>query len=171
MANLIYRNRETTLWFVPAGATQAEDAVFEVDSLGTLAGRQSAQLDLGEGAVSAMYEWRAFVQFATAPVIDETVDIYIKTAGDDSAATTHPDNDDGVGDAAVSAEDKLKNLHYIGSIVVDEAVADVEMVASGTVYITARAIQVVFWNATADALTADENENGFMLSPVPDEIQ
>ena len=74
-------------------------------------------------------------------------------------------------EGAVSAEDKVKNLRYIGSIVVDEATADVEMVASGEVFIAARAIQVVFWNSTADALTNDDDENGFMLSPAPMENQ
>lgn len=171
MPNLIYRNRENTKWFVPATAAQAEDAAFEVDGLASGAGHQSAQLDLGESAVSRIYEWRAFVQFATAPVVGEVVRIYLKTAGDDSAATTHPDNDDGTSDGAVSAEDKLKNLHRIGSIIVDEASANIEMVASGTIEISARAVQVVFWNATADALTSDVDENGFMLSPVPDEVQ
>jgi len=171
MANLIYRNRETTLWFVPAAAAQAEDAAFEVHNLASGAGRQSAQYDLGEGAVSALYEWRAFVQFATAPVVSETVDIYLKRAGSSAAATTHPDNDDGVAEGAVSAENKLNNLQWIGCITVDETVADVEMVASGEVFITARAVQVVFWNSTADALTNDVDENGFMLSPVPMEIQ
>jgi hypothetical protein len=171
MANLIYRNRETTLWFVPAAAAQAEDYAFEVHNLASGAGRQSAQCDLGEGAVSALYEWRAFVQFATTPVLGETVDIYLKTAGSSAAATTHPDNDDGTGEGAVSAADKLKNLQWIGSIVVDEATADVEMVASGEVFIIARAFNVVFWNASADDLTNDVDENGFMLSPVPMEIQ
>jgi len=65
----------------------------------------------------------------------------------------------------------LRNLHYLGSIIVDEAVADIEMVASGMVYIGARAFNVVMWNDTADALTNDVDENGFMLSPVPSEIQ
>jgi len=171
MANLIYRNRETTLWFVPAAAAQAEDEAFEVHNLASGAGRQSDYLDLGEGAVAGLYEWRAFVQFATTPVVGETVNIYLKTMGSSSAATTHPDNDDGTAEGAVSAEDKLKNLHYLGSIVVDEATADVEMVASGEVFITARAVSVVFWNDTADALTNDVDENGFMLSPVPMEIQ
>lgn len=171
MPNLIYRNREATKWFVPATATQAEDAAFEVASLASLAGRQSAQLDLGEAAVSRIYEWRAFVQFATAPVVGEVVEIYLKTAGSAAAATTHPDNDDGTAEGAVSASDKLRNLHFIGAIVVDEAVADIEMVASGTIEISARAVQVVFWNGTADALTADVNENGFALSPVPSEVQ
>jgi hypothetical protein len=171
MANLVYKNREATKWFVPATAAQAEDAAFEVHNLGAGAGRQSAQLDLGEAAVARRYEWRAFVQFATAPVVGELVRIYLKTAGDSSAATTHPDNDDGTSEGAVSAEDKLRNLFYIGSIIVDEAVADIEMVSSGTVDIDARAVQVVFWNGTADGLTNDVDENGFMLSPVPSEIQ
>ena len=171
MANLIYRNRETTQWFIPAAAAQAEDAAFEVHNLASGAGRQSAQIDLGESAVSRLYEWRAFVQLADTPNLGETVRIYLKTAGSSASATAHPDNDDGTSEGAVSAEDKLKNLHFIGSIIVDETVADIEMVASGLVEIGARAIQVVFWNAAADGLTNDVDENGFMLSPVPDEIQ
>lgn len=171
MANLIYRNRETTLWFVPAAAAQAEDYAFELHNLASGAGRQSEQCDLGEGAVSGWYEWRAFVQFATAPVLGETVDFYLKTAGSSASATAHPDNDDGTGEGAVSAEDKLRNLHYLGSIVVDEATQDIEMVGSGLVYIGARSFNVVVWNDTADALTNDVDENGFMLSPVPSEIQ
>ena len=49
--------------------------------------------------------------------------------------------------------------------------ADIEMVASGTVSITARAFNVVAWNSAADALTTDVDENGFWLSPVPNEVQ
>lgn len=171
MANLIYRNRETTKWFVPATAAQAEDAAFEVHNLASGAGRQSAQIDLGEGAVARRYEWRAFIQFIANPVVGEALRIYLKTAGSSASATAHPDNDDGTGEAAVSAEDKLKNLHFIGSIIVDEAVLNIEMVASGVVEIDARAVQVVFWNSTADGLTNDVDENGFMLSPVPMEVQ
>lgn len=171
MPNLIYRNRETTLWFVPAAAAHAEDEAFEVHNLASGAGHQSDQLDLGEGAIAGWYEWRAFVQFATVPVLGETVDIFLKTAGSSDGATTHPDNDDGVADGAVSAIDKLNNLQLLGSIIVDEAAQDIEMAASGFVYIFSRAIQVVFWNSTADALTNDVDENGFMLSPVPSEIQ
>lgn len=171
MANLIFRNRETTLFFVPAAAAQAETQIFELDSLGSGAGVQSAIHDLGEAAISRIYEWRAFIQFATVPVLGETVDFYIKTAGNSASSTGHPDNDDGTTSSAVSAEDKLKNLHFIGPIVVDEAAANIEMVASGTIRISARAFQVVAFNSTADGLTTDVDENGFWLSPVPDEIQ
>lgn len=169
MANLVQVNQGTALWFVPAGATQAEDAIFEIDGLATGAGRQSAQIDFGIAAREYIFAWRAFVQFATAPVVGEVVRIYLKTSNDDTI--DHPDNDDGTGDAAVSAEDKLKNLTQIGTIIVDEAVQDIEMVASGVVDIRAEVVQVVFWNATADALTTDENENGFLLTPIAEEIQ
>ncbi len=171
MANLIYVNPEATIWFVPAAAAQAEDAIFEIDGLASGAGWQSDQIDLLTTAHPRDYWWGAFAQFATNPVLKETIDIFIKTAGNSASATAHPDNDDGTGDLAVSAIDKLSNLHYLKSIVVDQALANIEMVASGLVTISARAIQVVWWNATADALTTDVDESGFWLTPVPDEIQ
>jgi hypothetical protein len=166
MANKIYQIPETTLWFVPATATQAEDAAFEVHNLASGAGRQSAQHDLGASARADRYAWRAFVQFATAPVVGEVVRIYIKRSDG-----THPDNDDGTSEGAVSAEDKLKNCQHIGSIIVDEAVADVEMVASGEISLPHRYFQVIVWNGTADALTNDVDENGFNLTPIPMEAQ
>lgn len=171
MANLIYQNPETTIWFVPATAAQAEDAAFECHNLATLAGRQSAQYDRGVGATAAWFECVAFVQFATTPVLKETIDVYLKYAGTSASATAHPANDDGTTEGAVSAVNKVDNLHYIGSIIVDEAVADVEMVMRKMVFVPARALQVVFWNASADALTNDVDENGFFMTPIPDEIQ
>jgi len=171
MANLIYQNSETTLWFVPAAAAQAEDYAFEMHNIGAAAGRQSAAWDRGVAATPAIYEWCAFVQFATNPVIPETVDFYLKPMGSDASATAHPANDDGTGSIAVSAVDKLNNLHYLGSIVVDEAAQDIEMVARGTCYLTARGYNIVMWNSTVDALTNDVDENGFYMTPVPDEIQ
>lgn len=174
MANLIYVNPEATIWFVPAAAAQAEDAAFEVQNLANGVGRQSAQIttQLGVGAHSRLFEWRAFIQLDTVtPVLDESVDVYLKTAGSSDSATAHPDNDDGTTEGAVSAEDKLKNLKYLGTIVVDEAVVNIEYVASGEVRISARAVQVVFFNKTVSDITPDVDESGFMLTPVPDEVQ
>ena len=166
MANLILQNEGADLLFAPAAAT-GEDVVFEVDALGAGAGHQSARHDFGVAARARLYTWRAFCQFATAPVVGELVRIYLKT----SDTIDHPDNDDGTGDTAVSAENKLRNLRYIGSIVVDEAVINIEMVASGEVRISQRYLNVVFWNAAADAFTTDVAESGFILTEVPDEIQ
>lgn len=171
MANLIYQNRETTLFFVPAAAAQAETKIFELDSLAAGTGIQAAIHDLGEGARAGWYEWRAFVQFATIPVLDENVAFAIKTAGSSLATTTHPDNDDGTTAGAISSVEKFESLHQIGSIVVNEAAADVEMVASGLLWIASRSIQIAAWNYSADALTTDVDENGFFLSPLAWEIQ
>ena len=84
------------------------------------------------------------------------------------------DNDDGDGtDIAVSAEDKLKNLWYLGSIIVDEAAVDVPMQASGMIEIGAEKVAPVFWNATADTLDDDTSTTDlkFSLVPIPLEIQ
>ncbi len=71
----------------------------------------------------------------------------------------------------VSAEDKLRNCKFLGSIQVDQAAADIEMSASGLVELPDRYFAVIFWNATSATTTADDDENGFTLVPVPPEVQ
>ena len=136
--------------------------VHTLTSLGTGTGRQSAQHDFTDSARPFMYRWRAWAQLTGTPVVGETIDYYYKSG---LTASTILDNDDGTGDIAVSAENKLKNLHYIGSIVVDEAV-DVEFVASGTIAIYERFVNIVAWNATANALSATALDMGFSLTPI-----
>jgi len=165
MPNLIYVQPETDVkWQETSG-----DLVITLNNLAAGAGRQGAVKDFGAAtAKSRWYEWRFFCQFATAPVVGEIVEIYLKFGGDD---TPHYDNDDGTGDIAVSAGDKRKNLRLIGVLVVDEAATGVIMSASGVVEITHRYVMPVIWNATADNLVATNNLNGFSLTPVPDEVQ
>ena len=171
MANLIYQNPEATIWFVPAGATQAEDAAFEMFNVASGAGVQSAIYDRGVAATPAWFEFTAFIQFIATPVLKETVDFYIKPSGTSASATAHPANDDGTTASAVSAIAKLDNLQWIASIVVDQATADIEMVCRAPLFISARAFQIVMWNASADGLTNDDDENGAFLTPIPDEVQ
>jgi len=166
MANLVYQNEEAALdWLSSTG-----DEVITLTSLGVGAGRQGALHDFGVAARAQEFVWRAWVIFATAPVVGEVVRLYLKTSDG-----SHPDNDDGDtegdNDAAVSAEDKLKNLTFIGNIIVDEASATPEHVASGVISIPERYAGPVFWNATADALSATALDHGFSLTPVPMEVQ
>ena len=163
MANLVYQNEETAITWLSSTGTN----VITLTSLGASGnGRQGALDDFGTGARALEYVWRAWVIFATAPVVGEVIRIYLKTSDG-----SHPDNDDGTGDAAVSAEDKLKNLTFIGNIIVDEASATPEHVASGVIAIPERHCAPVFWNATADALSATALDHGFSLTPVPMEVQ
>jgi len=168
MPNEILQNQGTVITWADSGATHA----ITLKGLASGTGRQGAEHDFGVAAVAARFAWLAQVQFdsATAPVVGETVDIYLKTAPDGD----NYDNDDGDGtNIAVSAEDKLKNLTYLGTIIVDEAVVDVKMQKSGIIEIAAEKVAPVFWNGTADTLDDDActTDNKFSLIPVPFELQ
>lgn len=164
MTNLVKVNEEAPITWLSSTGTR----VITLTSLATLTGRQGAIYDFGVAARTLRWAWRAWVQFATTPVLAEAVRIYWKSA---EASAAHPDNDDGTGDAAVSAVDKLNNLKFLGSIIVDEAAQDIEMVASGVLDINPSQGMPVFWNATVDSLTATALEHGFSLTPLPMEIQ
>ena len=142
------------------------DTEREALEAGTVAG---ALYDFGVAARPADFYWRAWVVFATTPVVGEVIRLYWKTSDG-----INPDNDDGTGDAAVSAEDKLRNLKYIDELTVDEASSTPTFVASGYLpkrIAAARYGAPVFWNATADALSATAGDHGFSITPVPDEMQ
>ncbi len=164
MPSLIYQVNESTITFRASGGS----AVFTPTSLAAGAGRQGALHDLGSADRARWFHWRAFTKFITTPVVGEIIRLYLKTSDG-----TNPDNDDGTGDAAVSAEDKLRNLHYIGRIVVDEASTTPTFVASSLIpiAISAQHVAPVWWNETADALSSTAADHGFDLLPVPDEIQ
>ena len=168
MANLVLQNAGTALSWKDSGGTYA----LTFKGLGTGAGRQGATHDFGVAAVAHRFAWQCMVHFdtGTTPVVGEVIRIYLKTSPDG----TNWDNDDGEGDIAVSAENKLSNLTYLGAIVVDEAAADVPMQASGIVEIAAKEIAPVIWNATVnDNLDDDTSPTNslFILTPYPLEIQ
>ncbi len=166
MTNLVYTIDETALLW--DDSTNA-DKTFTIASLGAAAGRQGELYDLGISARATLFKWRAFVRFATEPIEDELISIYLKTSDG-----TYPDNDDGTDDIAVSEITKLNNLTPIGVIKVDEVTTPattVVYVAKGVVEILDRWVAPVFWNGTADGLHATANVSGFILTPVADQIQ
>lgn len=166
MPNKVYINEETAITWRNTGGTE----LFTPTSLGAAAGRQGAMHDLGAGARSFKFAWRAFIKPGATRVVGEAMRIYIKT-GSGATAGARPDNDDGTGDIAVSAEDKLKNLGSpIGTLLIDENAA-VEMVKSGYVLLPHRWVAPVWWNATANSLSATAGDFGFDLTPVPFEVQ
>lgn len=135
-------------------------------SLGAGTGRQGDLLDLrtifGNGLRPARYSYRLYFKLSGVPTVNEVVELYLKTSDGN-----HPDNDDGVTDAGVSAEDKLLNLTPVDVAVVDEA-AVVELVASGTIEnLDAPLVAPVVWNRTSDAFSATASDHAFILTPVP----
>lgn len=161
MVNKVYQHDETAITFLSSGGS----AAFTPTSLGAGAGRQGAHYDLGTSARSRLFVWRAWIKPGGTRVVGEMVRIYLKLSDG-----SHPDNDDGTGDIAVSAADKLRNLAFLDVMQIDENAA-VEMVKSGLIEIGARYVAPVFWNGTANSLSSTAGDFGFSLTPVPDEIQ
>ncbi len=161
MANKDYVARETpVVWSDTAG-----DLVMTLNNLAADAVRIGAQKDWGAGSTSEWYEWRLTVQFDTAPVIPESVDIYLATSDG-----TEEDGQVGVADAAGDT-DTLRNLKFIGSLNVTSTDADHDMTASGICRITTRYVSPVIHNDTADNLQATNDTGEFTLTPIPPELQ
>ncbi|KKK58366.1 hypothetical protein LCGC14_3045160 [marine sediment metagenome] len=165
MVAKILQHDETAITWRNTGGSE----LFTATSLAAGAGRQGAMHDLTTSARSRRFAWRAFLKPGATRVVKEAIRIYIKT-GSGATAGTRPDNDDGTGDIAVSAEDKLENLLQIGTIRIDENAA-VEMVANGLVILPHRWVAPVMWNATANSLSATAADFGFDLTPIPLESQ
>ncbi len=148
-------------------------ALLTLTSLGAGAGRQGARFDFGviTDAREHLFDWVFFMQFATAPVVDENIDIYWKGY---HQAGSHAMNDDGDSDAALSAEDKLKGLIHLGPLIVDEASATPEFTAfnkGDPIWIPHRYGMPVIWNNTADAFSSTASEHGFILTPIIPQAQ
>lgn len=133
-------------------------------------GRISARGDLGAFPNSLVYRWYAETQCQATPTLGARVDIYLAW-WNDAATPGDPDGDVGATDAAFNADDDLRNLKYIGSIIIDSATANVVFAASGLVEIPTRHVSAVWKNETGAALTTDNTEHGFTLYPQPFESQ
>lgn len=159
----LYGVSETGLTWASSGG----DELLTLTSLGAAAGRQGALHDFNLGTAKAIVmKWRFWCQFATNPVVGEIVQVRWKR-GDG----THYDNDDGTGDIAVSSINKLNNVDLLKSLIVDEALQDIEMSTGGILVITEEFGGPVIWNATADAFTTTALEHKFTLTPIVNELQ
>lgn len=162
MANKIYVARETAIvWSDTAG-----DLVMTLNNLAAGAGRVGAQKDFGAGSTPEWYEWRLTVQFETAPVVGETVQVYLSTSDG-----TEEDGQEGEADAALGSANSLKNMKLIGVLVVTSTDADHDMTASGICRISTRYVSPVIYNNTADNLQATNDTGEFTLTPIPPESQ
>ena len=162
MPNKIYTQTKTAKTWTDSGG----DYTLDLGSLAADAVRVGAQGDLGAAPRSDRYEYRLVIDgFATAPVVGESVDLYL-AFGDG----TYVDGDVGTSDAA-GATDDLPNLLYLGSAIVQTTTAGDDLVISGTVEIVSRYVSPVIHNNTADALLGTADAHKFILTPVPPEVQ
>lgn len=164
MASKAYVNPETTVdW---TDDTTAGDYTLDLGSLAADGVRVGDRGDLGVAPRAFLFEWRLVIDgFDTAPVVGETVDLYISTSDG-----TYEDGDVGTTDAA-GATVALPNLKYLGSAVVQTTTAGDNLQCSGITEIYSRYVSPVVHNNTADALLGTADAHHFYLTPIPIEAQ
>ena len=164
MANEVLVKPGTPITFKDSGGS----AAITLNALGFGTGRVSAQYDKGAGAQEAWFHVHAVIQFDSAPVIGETVEVYIVNHD----GTLIPGGLGAV-DAAVTVANKRNNLHCpLIVISAEAATADLNYEATGLAYCPMRYISVMVWNGSAgDNLQATNNINVITLTPLVDEIQ
>lgn len=163
MPNKAYFNEETTIIW---GSEVGDDEAWTTESVADGAGRQGAHHDFGTTARAAEYRYRFHTQAVATPTLRDICELKWKTSDG-----THHDNDDGTGDIAVSAKDKLRNLLALKPAIVDEAAANIEYVSRGRLVHVDRYGAPVVFNEMGSAITADAAETKFHLTPIPPEIQ
>jgi hypothetical protein len=162
MANKIYRAIETPIRFKDSDATYT----LTLNNLAaTTGGRISDRVDLGAGSHSRYYRWKAVMQFETAPVVGERVEIYLCQSDG-----TNEDGNVGAVDAALTAA-QAANLVCIGIVTVETTNADEDMIASGNCTIDERYFSVGVLNKAADNLAAHNDVSWIEITPIPDELQ
>ncbi len=161
MVSLIYAKREApTIWRDTTGTL-----ALTLNNLAAAAVRIGAQLDFGAGSTAEWFTWLLTVQFETAPVVGERIEIYLSWSDG-----TRPDGELGVADAAGDVN-SIKNTKNIGGLTVTSTDATHNMTASGICRIPTRYVSPIIENATADNLKATNNTSGFTLTPIPPEQQ
>ncbi len=137
-----------------------------LNNLATTVARMGAQKDLGAGSTPEWFTWRLTVQFETAPVVGETIDIYISTSDGGEE-----DGQEGTANANIADNNSLKNMTLIGHLLVTSTDTSHDMTASGICRIPTRYFSPVVHNTTADNLKATNDTSELTITPIPPETQ
>lgn len=160
--NKVYRAIETPISFRDSSG----DVVLTLQNLGFGAGRVSARYDRGAGSKPRRHIVRAVMQFETAPIVGETVEIYLFESDG-----TYADGTVGTSDAALTSV-KRNNGALIGCVVVETTSTATDIVASFPIDINERYYSIGVWNASAgDNLENTANASRVIVTAVPDDIQ
>jgi hypothetical protein len=142
------------------------DIAFSMEGVTTGAGRVSAQYDLGASPRDFEFDWTAEALCQATPTQYTTIDFYVAISPDNDS--TMIPGDIGSSDAALGDLDQLRNLQYIGSIIVEEA-DTTKMVGFGTFRCTGRYLQIVGYNGSGATLNA--TAANFIFNLIPKVVQ
>jgi hypothetical protein len=162
--NKIYVDPETAITF--GDSAQTPTVTITLSALASAAGRVSAQLDRGATARAMCYRWEGTFQLTGTNVVGATIDLYLATSNG-----SHVDGEVGTADAALSSVNKLLNLRFMGSVIVDQTTTNTDMTGSGTYCTSARYFSLVVYDNTTLPLKTDTATSHVTLTPIPMEIQ
>jgi hypothetical protein len=163
MANKVYRAVETAIRFKDTDATYT----LPISGIAaTTGGCISDRADRGAGSLPRYYRWKSVIQFETAPVVGERVELYLCQ----SDGTNEDGNVGAVASQSFTAA-QAANLEMIGIVTVETVNASEDFIASGPCYIDERYFSVGVLNKTADQLKIANDVSWVEFTPMPDEIQ
>ena len=160
MANEILVKQDTDITWTSAGGTE----VITLTSLADGDGRMGEEHDFG-ATFAARIRVMLEVDFNVAPTAGLTVDVYWSSSHDG----TDYDGECTGADAAYNAEDDMKRLHYVGSLVASND-TDPQM-ASWVMFLPARYGLPVVSNQSGQALTNVGTDQIVTVTPLIDEVQ
>lgn len=151
------------------------DVQIDLTDLGAGAGRESAKFDFG-ATRAARFSILGTLEFATAPVTGELVNLYLAPSSISTAANGNIQSIDGVDAAAPSGHSTLAELtadcQLIGSFVCSaDATGTVQNFYGGTFSPTERYGILILVNDTSDAIHSDAVECNIIFTPIIDEAQ
>jgi hypothetical protein len=165
MASKQYFAPETAVVFKSSGG----DVVFTVESTANSALAHSAQRDRGAGSKPGFFRWFARVKGSTTLTIGAVIKIYLAQAQN---ATVIPGRLPATDGEIATGADLTRNLSpVIGLIVADTTTSGASLNSSGTCFIWAQFISVVYLNELGQALSATAGDFEFVLQPIPPEQQ
>lgn len=167
MPNKLYVANDTAIKKINGEA--GADTAWSIEGVANGAGRISAQVDLGAPSRAFIVNWVAETQWQATPTLGSRLRLYISEALD--GANTDVPGDLGVADAAVSDEDELQNLRYIGGIVSENAAASEVCSVAGTFITYHRYFSLVGWNAAGAAINATDSNSFFKYTVQALEVQ
>ena len=160
MANEILVKQDTDITWTSAGGTE----VITLTSLADGDGRMGEEHDFG-ATFAARIRVMLEVDFNVAPTAGLTVDVYWSSSHDG----TDYDGECTGADAAYNAEEDMKRLHYVGSLVASND-TDPQM-ASWVFFLPARYGLPVVSNQSGQALTNVGTDQIVTVTPLIDEVQ
>lgn len=163
MPTKILVNTGSVVTWSSSGATK----VLTATSVANGAGRLGDRHDWGSGVVDRWYEWQVRFKVASAPTVGNVLRFYLATGRDG----TYSAGNLGTTDAAVSAEDLLRNTAFVDAIEIDEASSAKVFVKRGLLFLRARYVSPILWNATGVALSATGTDIEVAMWPSSDEVQ